>query len=172
MESRVRLVAVSLLVLFGVVGGAPAFAMEGESGQAALHIDMESVGRGRYLARIAGCNDCHTEGYLLSEGMVPEELWLAGSSLGWRGPWGTTYAVNLRLFVNAFTEEQWVELARHLKARPPMPWYGLNIMTDADLKGLYHLLRHLGPGGEPAPAYVPSGQEPITPYALFPSMQK
>lgn len=28
--------------------------------------------------------------------------------------------------------------------------------------------RYLGPGGEPAPAYVPPDQEPATPYALFP----
>jgi len=37
---------------------------------------------GRYLTIVAGCNDCHTEGYLQSEGNIPEEDWLAGSSLG------------------------------------------------------------------------------------------
>ena len=57
------------------------------------------VERGRYLAIIGGCNDCHTDGYLQTEGDVPEEQWLLGSPLGWRGPWGTTFPPNLRLAV-------------------------------------------------------------------------
>ena len=52
---------------------------------AALTTDSNSLERGRYLVRIAGCNDCHTPGYLLSEGKTPEELWLTGDSFGWRG---------------------------------------------------------------------------------------
>jgi len=141
MESRARLAVTSLMVLLGVGGGGPALALNVVPRQTALDLDMIKVERGRYLARIAGCNDCHTEGYLLSEGKVPEERWLTGATLGWRGPWGTTYAANLRLFANAFTEAQWGAFARQLKARPPMPWYALNIMEDADLQGLYHLIR-------------------------------
>ena len=127
------------------------------------------VERGRYLLRIAGCNDCHTPGYLVSEGKVPEKDWLTGDTLGWRGPWGTTYASNLRLFVQGMTEAQWVKTARVLKVRPPMPWFNLNRMHEEDLKAIYQFLRYLGPGGAPAPAYVPPDQEPKTPYALFPS---
>lgn len=132
-----------------------------------LHTKL--VERGRYLSRIAGCNDCHTPGFLLSEGKVPEKAWLTGDTLGWRGPWGTTYASNLRLFVQAMTEAQWVNTARVLKVRPPMPWFNLNLMHEEDLKAIYQFLRYLGPGGSPAPAYVPPDQEPKTPYALFPS---
>lgn len=128
--------------------------------------------RGRYLSKIAGCNDCHTPGYLLSEGKVPEALWLTGDKLGWRGPWGTTYASNLRRFVGPLTEEEWVATARVLGTRPPMPWFTLNIMHDEDLKAIYHFIRYLGPGGDPAPAYVPPDQEPKTPYALFPPPPK
>lgn len=50
-----------------------------------------------------------------------------------------------------------------------MPWFTLNEMEEDDLKALYHFVRYLGPAGEPAPAYVPPGQEPNPPYALFPS---
>ena len=32
-----------------------------------------SVARGRYLAKIAGCNDCHTPAYAMRGGDVPEE---------------------------------------------------------------------------------------------------
>src|SRR5499433_1251114 len=55
--------------------------------------------RGKYLVQIAGCNDCHTPGYTATAGKVDEKLWLTGDQLGWRGPWGTTYASNLRLLV-------------------------------------------------------------------------
>ncbi len=132
-------------------------------------LNMKQVDHGRYLTIIAGCNDCHTPGYLLSEGKVPEKLWLTGDRFGWRGPWGTTYALNLRIFINDMTEDQWVKTARTLKARPPMPWYALNIMKKEDLKAFYQFIQSMGASGEPAPAYLPPGQEPTTPYALFPS---
>jgi mono/diheme cytochrome c family protein len=139
---------------------------------ASKKLDMKQVDRGRYLAMIGGCNDCHTPGYLLSEGKVPEKLWLTGSSFGWRGPWGTTYPVNLRILLNQMTEDQWVATAKKMKARPPMPWFDINIMKRSDLKAIYQFIRYLGPGGEAAPAYVPPDQKPKTPYALFPSPPK
>ena len=131
-------------------------------------VDREDVARGRYLVKIAGCNDCHTPGYLLSEGQTPEDLWLTGDTFGWRGPWGTTYASNLRILVQGLTENQWVILAKNLKARPPMPWFNLNEMKDEDMRAIYQYIRHLGPGGDAAPAYVPPDKEPDPPYALFP----
>jgi mono/diheme cytochrome c family protein len=131
--------------------------------------DMKTVERGRYLLRTSGCNDCHTAGYLLSEGKTPEALWLTGDTFGWRGPWGTTYGSNLRLLADQMTEEQWVAMARTLKRRPPMPWFNLNAMTAEDLGAMYQFLRYLGPAGTPAPAYVPPDQEPPVPYATFPA---
>lgn len=131
--------------------------------------DDSLVDRGRYLAQLGGCNDCHTAGYLLAEGQVPEAEWLLGDAFGWRGPWGTTYATNLRLVVGSLTEEQWLTLAHNLRARPPMPWFTLNELADDDLRALYAFIRYLGPAGDPAPAYVPPDQEPNPPYALFPS---
>ncbi|MGM0744616.1 MAG: hypothetical protein ACQETF_04880 [Bacteroidota bacterium] len=53
---------------------------------------------------VAGCNDCHTDGYLMMDGNIPEEEWLAGSPMGWQGPWRTTYASNLRLRVQEWPE--------------------------------------------------------------------
>lgn len=83
--------------------------------------DMKSVERGRYLVRIAGCNDCHTAGYAQSGGKVPEKEWLTGDVVGWRGPWGTTYASNLRLVLDKMSEVQWVAAAKSAQYRPPMP---------------------------------------------------
>lgn len=139
------------------------------SNNAMAQSQRKQIEHGRYLTKIAGCNDCHTAGYLMSEGNVPEEQWLLGDQFGWRGPWGTTYAPNLRLIVADMSEAQWLTMAKSLKARPPMPWFNLNEMKDEDLKALYQYIRHLGPAGELAPAYVPPEQEPNPPYALFPS---
>jgi mono/diheme cytochrome c family protein len=74
-----------------------------------------SVEQGRYVAMTAGCNDCHTAGYGPAEGNIPETEWLKGDSMGWRGPWGTTYAVNLRLRLSEMSEDEWVEYAKPVK---------------------------------------------------------
>jgi mono/diheme cytochrome c family protein len=130
------------------------------------------IERGRYLAKIAGCNDCHTPGYMVMSGKVPETQWLTGDSFGWRGPWGTTYAVNLRLYMQTLTEEEWLKKATTLESRPPMPWYVFREMTKDDLRALYRYIRYLGPAGTAAPAYLPPDQEPKPPYATFPAPPK
>ena len=130
------------------------------------------VERGRYLVKITGCNDCHTPNYPQTGGKVPESEWLTGDALGWRGPWGTTYPTNLRLYMQDLTEEQWVKKGRSLNARPPMPWFNVRDMSTSDLRALYRYIRHLGPAGKPAPAYVPPGQEPKGPVVQFPAPPK
>lgn len=129
----------------------------------------QQIQRGKYLVKIAGCNDCHTPGYAASGGKVAEALWLTGDSLGWRGPWGTTYPANLRLYFAGMSEAQWVRRAKTTETRPPMPWFALRDMSEPDLKAIYHYARSLGPAGKPAPAYIPTGQEPRTPYVRFPA---
>ena len=42
------------------------------------------IRHGRYLIQTSGCNDCHTAGYMLKDGHVPEADWLTGDTLGWR----------------------------------------------------------------------------------------
>ena len=128
--------------------------------------------RGRYIVIIAGCNDCHTPNYAPSGGKVEEKDWLVGDTVGWRGPWGTTYPVNLRLYMQDLTEKEWVEKAKTLETRPPMPWFNLNQMADNDLRALYRYVRSLEPMGDPAPAYVPPKQEPKPPYVTFPAPPK
>ena len=115
------------------------------------------VEHGRYMVQIAGCNDCHTAGYALAEGRIDEKAWLMGDVVGWQGPWGTTYAPNLRIYMQRLTEDQWVAAARALKTRPPMPFFGLNIMTERDLRAIYQFTRSLGEPGKPAPEYLPPG---------------
>lgn len=127
------------------------------------------IERGRYLVKITGCNDCHTPGYGETGGKIPEQAWLTGSPLGWHGPWGTTYASNLRLFVRDLSEAEWIKTAHTVELRPPMPWYALHAMKDRDLRAIYQFILHLGAAGEPAPADLPPGQTPQGPYVQFPA---
>ncbi len=119
---------------------------------------------GRYLVILGGCNDCHTDGYLDKAGDVPEAQWLLGSQLGWRGPWGTTYARNLRLTVEDLSENDWVTMLRSRKDLPPMPWMNINRMTESDARAMYQYIQSLGPGGNHMPDVVPPDEEPATPY--------
>ncbi|MDR7120907.1 hypothetical protein [Rheinheimera soli] len=127
------------------------------------------IKRGEYLARIAGCNDCHTTGYALTAGNIPKDQWLMGDQLGWQGPWGTTYPSNLRLSMAKLTEQQWLNMAKTAQFRPPMPWFTLRDMEEHDLKAIYHFVQHLGPAGQPAPAYLPPGQAAKGPVISFPA---
>lgn len=132
----------------------------------------KSIERGRYLVRVAGCNDCHTAGYAESGGAVPERQWLTGSPVGWRGPWGTTYPANLRLSMADISEARWIEIGRTMQFRPPMPWFALRDMSTEDLRAIYRFVRHLGPAGGPAPAFLPPGQTPAGPHIRFPGEEK
>ena len=128
--------------------------------------------RGRYLVQIAGCNDCHTAGYAEKGGKIDEKDWLTGDALGWRGPWGTTYAINLRQYMQGINEKDWVAKAKHVETRPPMPWFNLRAMTESDLRAIHRYVRSLGPAGQPAPSYVPPNQEPRPPVVTFPAPPK
>ncbi|MGQ0658199.1 MAG: c-type cytochrome [Chromatiales bacterium] len=131
--------------------------------------DAVQLDRGRYAVRITGCNDCHTPGYTQAAGAVPEQNWLTGDALGWRGPWGTTYASNLRLYMQSISEDQWIEVARTARYRPPMPWFTLREISEQDLRAMYRFIHALGPAGEPAPVFLPPGEQPHGPYVQFPA---
>ena len=130
------------------------------------------LARGRYLVAVGNCNDCHTTDFAPRDGNVPESTWLTGSPLGFKGPWGTTYAPNLRFTVSNMSEAQWVAFAKALKTRPPMPWFNLNRWSDQDLRALYHYIKSLGPVGALAPQYAPPDQSPKTPYVEWPAPPK
>lgn len=134
--------------------------------------DGKSIERGRYLIKLGGCNDCHTAGYTQAAGTVPESQWLLGDKLGWRGPWGTTYASNLRLVFSKMSESDWVKTARTTQYRPPMPWFTLRDLSDRDLRDIYRFIVALGPAGEVSPVFVPPDQTPEGPFVQFPMPPK
>ena len=98
---------------------------------------------------------------------APAAVALKGSSLGWQGPWGTTYPANLRLTAGDMTEDEFVEFAGSFEARPPMPWFNVHAMSKAEVRSLYQYIKSLGEPGDPVPEYVPPGQEPKTPYIVI-----
>ena len=167
-----KLIKALLLAVLLPFSAAAAQSEEAQAKPKSPKADPKQIQRGRYLAKIAGCNDCHTAGYAMAGGKVPEAQWLTGDKLGWRGPWGTTYAINLRLYMKDMTEAQWVSKAKTVQTRPPMPWFALHDMSEQDLKAIYQFTKSLGPAGEPAPAYVPPNREPQGPYVQFPAPPK
>lgn len=154
-------VAASLCTTYAAAQGAPS----GHEAMVAPGLTTQ-VARGLYLLRITGCNDCHTPGYAESAGQTPQSAWLTGNPVGFRGPWGTTYPANLRLSMQRLSEAEWLQRARQ-PMRPPMPWFALRDMSDADLRAVYAAVRHLGPAGESAPAYVAAGTVPSGLYIDF-----
>ncbi|MEQ9563802.1 MAG: hypothetical protein RLN69_14885, partial [Woeseiaceae bacterium] len=101
-----------------------------------------------------------------SGGDVPESEWLKGWPIGFTGPWGTSYAANLRRTTANMDEAQFIARARS-QLLPPMPWFSLRAMTDDDVAAIYRYIRSLGPAGEDMPAYVPPGEKVSTPYIIF-----
>ncbi len=122
--------------------------------------------RGQYLVRVAGCHDCHTEGYAEAGGDAPASRWLTGSAVGFQGPWGVSYPTNLRLSLQKMTESQWIAYAR-VPRLPPMPWYSLRDMSDEDLRAVYAFIRAMGPTGTPSPAPVGPDAVVTTPFIRF-----
>jgi mono/diheme cytochrome c family protein len=154
---KAKQAALAVAVAFAAAGGAVA----GDKGA-----DKAALERGKYLLTVSGCNDCHTPRYMEVDGKVPESEWLTGGPVGFQGPWGTTYPANLRLALHSMTEEEWLKRAR-TAMKPPMPWFNLAAMTDADLQAVYRYVRSLGPKGKAVPQYVPPGQQVNTPYLVF-----
>jgi hypothetical protein len=170
------LAAASLAVMVPLVGWrAGDSAGEGGTQQSAAYVQAASpVAAGEYLTIVGGCNDCHTERWGETGGKVDPAERLAGNRVGYRGPWGTTYAANLRMVTQRITEDRWVQILKTADGghgRPPMPWMNMAMMNDRDLRALYQYIHGLGPRGERTPRGVPPGQEPTTPYVNMTAVQ-
>jgi mono/diheme cytochrome c family protein len=153
MRSRGFLVALAALLSLGAAAAGPA--------SSATDAD---TARGRYLVAFGSCNDCHTPGWIESDGKVPVSRWLTGTSIGFRGPWGTVYPANVRLRFQQVTEDQWLFMVRTRGGHPPMKWTDLRALTAADQRAIYRFVRGLGPAGNPAPHDVPPAGAPTTPF--------
>jgi mono/diheme cytochrome c family protein len=122
------------------------------------------LARGRILVVYGSCNDCHTPGWLESDGKTPVSRWMTGNTIGFLGPWGTVYPTNVRLRFQQISEEQWLFMIKTRGGHPPMKWTDLRALSLPDQRAIYRFIRSLGPAGQPAPATVPPGVQPTTPF--------
>ena len=122
---------------------------------------------GEYLTILGSCNDCHTQGWVESEGKVPPADRFAGLNVGFRGKWGTSYGKNLRTVVQRQSEDHWVKVLTtgdEGDGKPPMPWWNTKLMSDRDLRAMYRYIKSLGPKANGVPRALPPGKEPTGPY--------
>ncbi len=127
------------------------------------------LARGRYLATIGACNDCHSpklEGLTpdpkrafsgrpqttMAPSENPKEIHASLDLTAWAGPWGVSYGANLTPdpetgLKKRYTEASFIKTLRTGKKPegedllPPMPWILYKVMPDADLKALYAYLQ-------------------------------
>ncbi|WP_417308502.1 c-type cytochrome [Devosia sp.] len=126
-----------------------------------------TVDMGARIAVVGGCHDCHTVNYAETGGEIDPAAALTGSPVGYQGPWGTTYAKNLRITATQYDEDSWVEYLSTFQAGPPMPWFNVHAFTEAEMRSLYMYIKSLGEPGDPTPESVPPGEMPTTPYIVF-----
>ena len=114
--------------------------------------DPAAVARGKYLAGISGCNDCHTPGYFM--GKPDMARFLAGSDVGFEIPGlGTFVGPNLTsdkaTGLGGWTDAQ--ILAALQKGQRPdgrmlapiMPWHAFATLTPQDADAIVAFLRSL-----------------------------
>ncbi|HVY50630.1 MAG TPA: c-type cytochrome [Devosia sp.] len=123
-----------------------------------------SVANGERISIIGGCHDCHTVGYGESGGKIDPANALKGNPVGYGGPWGVNYAKNLRLTASKMSEDDWVKFLQTFTAGPPMPFYNVHALNEAEMRSLYQYIKSLGEVGGPVPDDVPPGGKVTTPY--------
>ena len=85
---------------------------------------------------------------------------MTGSTVGFRGPWGTIYPANVRLEFRNVDETEWLHMVATRGGRLPMPWHNLRTLDVHSQRAIYRFIRSLGPAGKPAQNDVPSDTEP------------
>ena len=160
MTCRPLLIGCFALVLVSAASCAVPSSKQAEEAKPAT---MTPLQRGEYIATVAGCNDCHTPGTFYGGPDFKRQL--SGSEVGWRGPWGVSYASNLtpdlETGLGTWTN---VEIERALRSGvrkdgtpilPPMPWPNTARLTPDDMSSLIAYLKSLAPVVHKVPASVP-----------------
>jgi mono/diheme cytochrome c family protein len=120
------------------------------------------VERGRHLALVTGCNDCHTPGGMF--GAPDGQRALSGSELGWRGPWGVSYPRNLtpdtETGIANWSADQIVTAIRTgqrpngTTIAPPMPWPSYAALSDEEAYAIAAYVKSLPPVYHRAPVAI------------------
>jgi len=137
---------------------------------AATMTPEQQIARGRYIATVSGCNDCHTPGTLYGAPDMSRQL--SGSELGWTGPWGTSYPANITpdtaTGIGAYSADDIVNAFRKgvkksgAPVLPPMPWQDFAALTDEDAYALAAYLKSLPAVVHKVPTNLPPGKKAPT----------
>jgi mono/diheme cytochrome c family protein len=112
----------------------------------------QQIGRGKYLASLGGCSDCHTPGYFL--GKPDMTRYLAGSEVGFEIPGlGVFHGPNLtpdkETGLGSWTDKQIID-AMQKGTRPDgrvlapiMPWRALAKLSPQDAQAIVAYLRSI-----------------------------
>jgi mono/diheme cytochrome c family protein len=155
---QVRLIVLFCAIVLVFGGAAASGASSSQAGW---------IARGKYLVSFGACNDCHTPGWRESFGNVSVSQWMTGTSIGFRGPWGTVYPANVRQRFTQISEDEWLAMVKSRDGHPPMTWHDVRALTIDDQRSIYRFIRSLGPAGSPSLSDVPSQREPKTPYFML-----
>jgi mono/diheme cytochrome c family protein len=136
------------------------------------------VERGKYIATIGDCIDCHTPGYFF--GKPDMTRYLGGSDVGFKvGDLGVFVGPNLtpdkETGLGSWTDAQ-IEKALTTGERPDgrilaaiMPWHALAHLTKPDLAALVAYLRSLPPVSHKVPGpFGPNDKPPVFVMQLVP----
>jgi mono/diheme cytochrome c family protein len=134
--------------------------------------DANIVTRGQYLATIMDCGGCHTPGALA--GQPDGRRKLAGSDIGFGGPFGVVYPKNLtpdrETGLGDWGDAEIARAIRHGQSRdgrpllPVMPWRSYAALTPDDAEALVAYLRSIPPVKFAVPADVKPGGRATAPY--------
>ncbi len=136
----------------------------------------EKLARGKYLVSVMACTDCHTPGSFW--GAPDTARFLAGSEMGWAGPWGVVYARNLTpdsSGLATWTEDQIVTAIRTgnrpdgRQLAPIMPWTDLTHLTDDDAHAIAAYLKNLPAVVHRVPDPLPPGKKATGSVLNFPA---
>jgi cytochrome c553 len=149
-----------------LVSVAALVAQSGSSPAAARSADAQKIARGKYLATIGACNDCHSPkidaaqtpdpkrpfsgrpSTTMAPSQNPKEIHASLDLTAWSGPWGVSYGANLTPdpetgLKKRYTEAAFIKTLRTGKKPegedllPPMPWALYKVMSDDDLKAIW-----------------------------------
>lgn len=133
----------------------------------------DKIARGKYLATIAVCGDCHSPGALM--GKPDEARYVGGSEVSFFIPdLGYFHPPNLTpdndTGLGKWSEEQIVTALRTGKRpdgrvlAPVMPWMSLAKLTDEDAYAIAAFLKSLPPTSNKVPDPLGAAQSPSAPY--------
>lgn len=175
MQNVTRIAAAALVA---VSLGAAAVALAAAAKPAAPAADKAALmKRGQYLVNTMGCNDCHTPGTLF--GAPDFKRALGGSEVGWKGPWGISFARNLtpdpETGLGYWSADELTKFLRTgnkpdgKQALPPMPWPNTAQMSDADMTAMVTYLMNAPIVKHKVPDALPPGQDYNGPVIVMPA---